>query len=140
MVAPQDGWERNLAGMMISSKMREQLLSRGLPQVIDQASKFLNETERKENEEMHCGQPNADPGCGVQARYLYQVSRGVPKEVVFAQILSGFEMASKDPRVVGLNLVMAEDWYVPIHDFKLHMQMLDFLHAVYPGANHPSRR
>jgi len=34
--------------------------------------------------------------------------------------------------VVGLNLVMAEDAYVPIHDFNLHMQILDFMHNLYP--------
>ena len=51
---------------------------------------------------MRCGEPNAAPGCLVQARYLYQVARGLPKEMVFAQILAGFEMASRDPRVVGL--------------------------------------
>lgn len=122
----QLGWNNDL------SKMREQLLSSGLPQIVADASKFLDETEKKESEEMRCGQPKADPGCAVLARYLYQVSRGLAKETVFAQILAGFEMASKDARVVGLNLVMAEDWYVPIHDFNLHMQMLDYLHAVYP--------
>jgi adenosine deaminase len=36
---------------------------------------------------------------------------------------------------VGLNLVMAEDWYVPIHDFDLHMRMLDYLHGVYPKVH-----
>jgi adenosine deaminase len=84
---------------------------------------------------MRCGHPQPDPGCNVQARYLYQVARGLPKEQVFAQILAGFEMASKDPRVVGLNLVMAEDWYVPLHDFNLHMHMLDYLHQIYPKVH-----
>jgi len=55
--------------------------------------------------------------------------------MVFAQILAGFEMASKDPRVVGLNLVMPEDAYLPIHDFNLHMRMLDFLHGIYPKVH-----
>jgi adenosine deaminase len=27
---------------------------------------------------------------------------------------------------------MPEDWYVPMHDFELHMKMLDYLHGVYP--------
>jgi adenosine deaminase len=125
----QLGWNDDL------SKMREQLLSGGLPQIITDASRFLDETEKKENEELRCGQPEALPGCNVKAHYLYQVARGVPKEMVFAQILAGFEMASRDPRVVGLNLVMAEDWYVPVHDFNLHMRMLDFLHGLYPRVH-----
>lgn len=115
--------------------MRDQLLSNGLPQVVSNASKFLDEAEQKENAELHCGQPQTLPGCSVQARYLYQVARGLPKEAVFAQILAGFELAAKDSRVVGLNLVMAEDWYVPIHDFQHHMEMLNFLHGIYPKVH-----
>ncbi len=123
------GWNDDL------SKMRDQLLSGGLPQIIADASKFLDDTEKQEQAAMRCGEPQAAPGCNVEARYLYQVARGLPKEVVFAQILAGFEMAAKDPRVVGLNLVMAEDWYVPIHDFNLHMRMLDYLHGIYPKVH-----
>jgi adenosine deaminase len=55
--------------------------------------------------------------------------------MVFAQILLGFELAEADPRFVGLNLVMPEDWYVPMHDFDLHMKMLDYLHGVYPKVH-----
>lgn len=123
------GWDSDLG------KVREALLSGGLPEIVTQASKSLDQIEAKEKEEMHCGQAQADPGCNVEARYLYQVARGLPKEMVFAQILAGFELASKDLRVVGLNLVMAEDWYVPVHDFRLHMQMLDYLHKLYPKVH-----
>jgi adenosine deaminase len=115
--------------------LRDQLISGGLPAVVAHASRFLDETEKKENEELRCGQPKSDPGCNVLTHYLYQVSRGLKKEKVFAQILAGFEMASKDPRVVGLNLVMPEDAYLPIHDFNLHMRMLDFLHGIYPKVH-----
>jgi adenosine deaminase len=66
-------------------------------------------------------------------RYLYQVLRGLPKEIVFAQMLAGFELASRaDSQVVGLNLVMPEDALVPMRDFSLHMRLLDYLHSVYP--------
>ncbi len=123
------GWNSDLA------KMREALLAGGLPAIVSQASHGLDQIEAQEKEEMRCGTPQADAGCNVQARYLYQVARGLPKEMVFAQILSGFEMASKDPRVVGLNLVMAEDWYIPLRDFNLHMQMLDYLHGLYPRVH-----
>jgi adenosine deaminase len=106
-----------------------------LAKIVADASRFLDDTEQKEQEELRCGQPKSDSGCRVQARYLYQVARGLPKEMVFAQILAGFEMASKDPRVVGLNLVMPEDAYLPIHDFNLHMRMLDYLHSLYPKVH-----
>jgi adenosine deaminase len=123
------GWNDDL------SKLRDRLLSDGLAKIVADASKFLDDTEKTELEELRCGQPKSDPGCNVQTRYLYQVARGLPKEMVFAQILAGFELASKDPRVVGLNLVMPEDAYLPIHDFNLHMRMLDFLHGIYPKVH-----
>ncbi|HEV8181690.1 MAG TPA: adenosine deaminase [Candidatus Angelobacter sp.] len=123
------GWNDDLG------KLREQLLSGGLGKIVADSSKFLDDTEKKEQEELRCGQPQPDHGCNVEARYLYQVGRGLPKEMVFAQILAGFEMASKDPRVVGLNLVMPEDAYLSVHDFNLHMRMLDFLHGIYPKVH-----
>jgi adenosine deaminase len=116
-------------------KMRDQLLSGGLPQMLAQTAKSLDEIEQQVAGQLHCGQPQALPGCAVQVRYLYQVSRGLPKERVFAQILAGFELAAKDPRVVGLNLVMPEDLYLSLHDFNLHMRMLDFLHPLYPRVH-----
>ena len=44
----------------------------------------------------------------------------------------GFELAMADPRFVGLNMVMPEDYYVPMHDFPLHMRMMQYLHSQYP--------
>lgn len=123
------GWNNDFAAM------REALLAGGLTEIVAQASAGLDKIEAKEKTDMRCGQPQADTGCNVQARYLYQVARGLARESVFAQILAGFEMASRDPRVVGLNLVMPEDWYVPLHDFRLHMQMLDYLHKLYPKVH-----
>jgi hypothetical protein len=61
--------------------------------------------------------------------------RGVPKEIVFAQMVLGFEVASVDPRFVGINLVQPEEWYVSRRDFALHMQMLQYLHSVYPKVH-----
>jgi adenosine deaminase len=54
---------------------------------------------------------------------------------VFAQTLLGFELASVDPRVVGINLVMAEDWYMPMREYHRQMEMLDYLHSVYPKVH-----
>jgi adenosine deaminase len=115
--------------------LKDQFMSGGLPKIVADASKFLDETEKKEKELLRCGQSQPDPGCNVRALYLYQVGRGLKKEKVYAQILAGFEMASKDPRVVGLNLVMPEDAYLPVHDFNLHMDMLDYLHKLYPKVH-----
>src|SRR5207244_11374212 len=68
-------------------------------------------------------------------RYLYQVLRGFPRQQVFAQALLGFETASADPRVVGLNFVMPEDGYTSMNDYALHMKMVGFLHQEYPKVH-----
>ncbi len=116
-------------------KLREKLLAGGLKDVAAATRQQLDRNEAKSRQVLRCDSPQPDAGCNVTVRYLYQVLRGLPKEQVFAQMVLGFELAQADPRFVGLNLVMPEDWYVPMHDFDLHMRMLDFLHGVYPSVH-----
>ena len=127
------GWDDDFV------KMQDRLIASGLPQVLAAASQQLRSDEASRDKILRCGTPQADPGCQVEQRYLYQVGRGRAKELVFAEILAGFLMAGADPAVlpadphqVGLNLVMPEDWYIPMKDFHLQMQMLDYLHRKYP--------
>jgi hypothetical protein len=117
------------------SKVRDRLLAGGLKEIAAATSKTMAEDEARARAELKCGTHEAEPGCGVTVRYIYQGLRGLPREAVFAQILLGFELASSNPHFVGLNLVMPEDWYVPIRDFNEHMTMLDYLHGVYPRVH-----
>jgi adenosine deaminase len=117
------------------AKMRDTLLGAGLKDLATETSKQLAADDGKAKDILKCGTADAAPGCDVTVRYLYQVLRGLPHQMVFAQILLGFELASSDPRFVGLNLVMPEDWYVPLHDFNEHMAMIDYLHGVYPKVH-----
>ena len=123
------GWNEDFA------QMRSRLLSGGLPEIVRSTRQTLDRDEARWKSDMKCDGAQADPGCNVTVRYLYQVLRGLPREQVFAQILLGFELAKADPRFVGLNLVMPEDWYVPMHDFDPHMTMLDYLHGLYPAVH-----
>jgi adenosine deaminase len=127
-------WDQNF-GKQDYAKMRDALLGAGLKDVASETGKRLAADDARAKEILKCGTAEAAPGCDVTVRYLYQVLRGLPHEIVFAQILLGFELASSDPRFVGLNLVMPEDWYVPLHDFNEHMAMIDYLHGVYPKAH-----
>ncbi|HTS38437.1 MAG TPA: hypothetical protein VMH04_22375 [Candidatus Solibacter sp.] len=124
-----------LGGDTDFGKWRDKLLSGGLKEIVAATSKTLAEDESKARKGLKCDTPNPEPGCGITVRYLYQVLRGLPREAVFAQIVLGFELASTDPRFVGLDLVMPEDWYVPTHAFREHMTMLDYLHGVYPKVH-----
>lgn len=123
------GWDEHLP------QLRDKLLAGGLKEIASATSKKHDADESKMRSDLKCGTPEADAGCEVQVRYLYQVLRGLAPEQVFAQILLGFELASTDSQFVGLNLVMPEDWYVPMRDFSLHMKMLNYLHEIYPKVH-----
>jgi adenosine deaminase len=130
------GWDDDFG------QMQKKLIDGGLPQILATASQSIRTAEAARDRILNCNTAKADPGCQIKQRFLFQVSRGKPKEVVFAQILAGFLMAGADPKLVpldpdvlGLNLVMPEDWYVPMKDFPLHMRMLDYLHKRYPQVH-----
>ena len=99
------------------------------------ARKNLDAGESGMREILGCATAKSDPGCGVTLRFQNQVLRAFPKEEVFAQMLAGFELGSADPRVVAVNLVQSQDEYRALHDFHLHMRMLDYLRGIYPGVH-----
>ncbi|HST27077.1 MAG TPA: adenosine deaminase [Rudaea sp.] len=107
-------------------------LQPGMPAVLAEAKNELDSAQRQMRDELRCGSAQADPGCDVEVRFLYQVLRGFPAQRVFAQLLTGFELASSDARVVGINMVMPEDGYLSMRDFRQQMAMLDYLHAQFP--------
>ena len=128
-LAHKTGWDDDL------SRQRDKLLANGMAQVVAAARKEMDDAESIRHSALRCAATKPEPGCKIIQRYQYMVLRGVPKEIVFAQMLLGFEAASSDPRFVGLNLVQPEDWYVPKRDFQLHMRMLQYLHGVYPKVH-----
>jgi adenosine deaminase len=123
-------------------RLEQKLISAGLPKIVADASAESRADEAERDRILGCGTPQADPGCQIKQRFLYQVARGRAKDEVFAEILVGFlisgadpSLVAPDPHMVGLNLVMPEDWYVPMKDFSLHMQMLGYLHQRYPKVH-----
>lgn len=123
------GWADDLPAL------RQKMLTAGMDKVVADARKNLDAGEKGMRQVLGCDTPNPQAGCGVTLRYLNQVLRAFPKEQVYAQMIAGFELASKDPRVVGINLVQSQDEYRALNDFDLHMKMLDYLHGVYPKVH-----
>jgi adenosine deaminase len=123
------GWSGNLA------ETREALLAKGLRQNVETDRHELDSAEAARSQLEACTTPERLPACRVTVRYLFQVLRGFPPEQVFAQALLGFELASVDARVAGINFVMPEDWYVPMTEYHRQMKMLDYLHSVYPKVH-----
>jgi adenosine deaminase len=129
-IAGQIGWKDDFA------EMRKEFLEHDLAENVKSATDGYRETERKRRELEHCGQADAAAACSVDVRFIFQVLRGHPKEIVFAQALLGFETAQADPgRIVGINFVMPEDGYVSMRDYELHMEMVKYLHGVYPTVH-----
>src|SRR5260370_1689989 len=126
-LAGEIGWKDDL------KLLRDELLAHGLRDDVQVALDHFKRAEAGRREREHCGKPDAAAACNVEIRFLYQVLRGLPKEIVFAQALLGFETASADPEtVVGINFVMPEDGFTSMHDYVLHMKIVKDLHEVYP--------
>ena len=128
-IAKEIGWREDFGSL------REALLARGLRDDATLAKTSMDQAEALRMKRGRCGQADAAEACRVQVRYLCQVLRGLPKEIVFAQTLLCFETASADPRFVGINLVMPEDGYTAMTDYALHMRIVGFLHAFYPKVH-----
>jgi len=117
------------------SHLRDVLLDAGLRDEVAIDRKQLDDALDARNKIENCGQPSARTACSVKIRFLYQVLRGFPPQQVFAQTLLAFEVASVDPRVVGLNFVMPEDGYMSMSEYHRQMLMLNYLHGVYPKVH-----
>ena len=129
ILGTKTGWDDDFG------TLRDKLLAGGMADVVAAVRSQLDSDEAREKEVLRCGTAQAAPGCEVTIHYLYQVLRGLQREQVFAQILLGFELSKADPRFVGFNLVMPEDYYVPMHDFDLHMRIIEALRKFYPATH-----
>ena len=117
------------------SALREELLAKGLAGDVPAARAFWDEAESVRRQRERCGEAGEAPACKVAARYIYQVFRNNPKQLVFAQALLGFELAAADPRVVAINFVGAEDDYISMADYAAQMRMVGFLRGLYPKVH-----
>ncbi|MHB1023676.1 MAG: adenosine deaminase family protein [Acidobacteriaceae bacterium] len=133
-IANEIGWNPDMR------KMRADLLAKGLREEVPVDTKEMEDAIASRNAMEHCGQPNAAPACKVEVRFIYQILRGYPPQQVFAQTLLGFEVIqaernSKGPHFVGINFVMPEDGYISMRDYHLQMEMLSYLHSLYPKVH-----
>jgi adenosine deaminase len=118
------------------AKLRDGLLAAGLRDEVPVDIKEFTDAEKYRRQIEDCKSPDDIRfACDVKIQWLYQVLRGFPPQQVFAQTLLGFEVASADPDVVGINFVMPEDGRLSMQDYHLQMLMLDYLHSVYPKVH-----
>jgi hypothetical protein len=129
-IGQQTGWDGN------SDSTLQKLKANGIANAVAVGVKNLRDAETEKDKQLKCHTAEADPGCSVTIRYVYQALRAIPPGPAFAQYVTGFELAS-DPnsKVVALNLVQPEDSLVSMQNFSIEMQMLKFLRPLYPHAH-----
>jgi adenosine deaminase len=115
--------------------LRTKLLDGTMAAIVANASADTDADIARYRELLGCGTPQAKAGCRVTVRYDYQVGRATRPEIVFTNLLLGFELQRSDPRYVGVNLVQPEDDPVALRDYTLQMRMIRYLRSVYPKAH-----
>jgi len=114
---------------------RAEIPQSAIDAAVAQAGKLLDGVEAQRNDLEHCGTPQAQPGCSVQVRWIDGVLRDMTPAQIFAQTLLGFALADRDPRVVAINYLRAEDWHGSLVEYHLGMQIVDFCHRLYPRVH-----
>jgi adenosine deaminase len=124
------GWDGNFEATL------NKLKANGIDNAAAIGIKNLQAMETEKDQLLKCGTSQAEAGCSVTIRYVAQVSRNNSLGQVFAQMVTGLALAN-DPqsKVVGMNLVQAEDGLNSMQNLSLHMQMLKFLRPLYPRAH-----
>jgi adenosine deaminase len=115
--------------------MRSRLLAGGMAGIVAAASAETDADGRRFDALLGCRTADPQPGCSLALRYDYQVGRATDPEIVFANLLLGFELQASDARYVGVNLVQPEDNPVALRDYTLQMRMIRYLRDVYPRAH-----
>jgi len=138
--APDFGKARDLMkattpGQSMADARAAIMQSGQVPPIVAAARAVIDDAEAHMRTNLNCGTAKALPGCQSTVRYLYELHRGVPLQQLFAEMVVGYELASADSRVVGLNPVMAEDSYISMHDFDEQMRMFAFFHQLYPAIH-----
>ena len=130
------GWPADATSSVTADQLaalRDELFAGGLRDEVAADTKELADAKAARSVLEHCDSPDHESAaCGITIHFLYQILRGFPPQQVFAQTLLGFEVASANPDVVGINFVMPEDGRISMQDYHLQMQMLDYLHSIYP--------
>ncbi|MBB6270541.1 hypothetical protein HDF26_000968 [Pedobacter cryoconitis] len=69
-------------------------------------------------------------------RYQTYTVRILEASEVFKRLLLAFDAASKNPLIVGVNILSPENNDVAMRDYWLHMQMFNYCHKKYPAVKY----
>lgn len=115
-------WDDNL------SQLRDDLLRAGLADICERKVTTHTSYDQISGELSHPG------GKNVTIRYIYEALRFYPKKEVFTDLLQAFEIANQSPVILGITLVGDEAAQYSSDDYHLHMEMVAYLHSIYPDV------
>lgn len=116
-------WNDNL------SQLRDDLLKAGLAEIIER------KVAKHSSYDQISGELSHPDGKNVTTRYIYEALRFYPKKEVFVDLLQAFEIANQSPVISGITLVGDEADQYSADDYHLHMEMIAYLHSVYPDVH-----
>ena len=104
----------------------------GFQNQLNQADKTFADALANSDKALQCGTSFAAPGCDVTIRFLHEIHRTNTLKQVFVQMIFAFDLAqqsraSKQPIILGLNIVGPENDARAQQDYSTHMTMFKFL-------------
>ncbi len=111
------------------------LLAAGLNDVIKKTDIRMQQLTGQVNTLLKCGTSAAAPGCRVAIRYQYFALRDLPISQFYAELVTAFGVANTSASVVGINIVMPENWNTALDDYTEQMKMIGFLRTIYPKVH-----
>jgi hypothetical protein len=91
------------------------------------AKTFLDERDAEITKKLRLPVSVSSPDSPITARYIWSCNRLTDPNLFFAQVVAGLYLASKEPRVVALNIVAPEDHPNARTNFDRQMEMIDFV-------------
>lgn len=73
--------------------------------------------------------------CKITVKFQYIILREQRVNHFFAQALNAFASASNSSEIAGVNIVQAENGPLSLKNFTIQMQILRFLHRIYPQVH-----
>jgi adenosine deaminase len=138
MITPDHGESSSLGKKTVWSldltKLKSSLLNLGLKKYVNKISLVLTHDENQMENLLNCDSSHPSDACRVKVQYIYTIFREQQPAEIFAQLVAGFEVASKDSRFVGIDIEEPEDGKISLRDYDLHMKMIGYLHRQYPNV------
>lgn len=110
--------------------LADPVVQQRIQQQIDLAAHHL----KRAYNQIGCEKNSHQLACHVTVRFQYFVLRAKPLDEMFIDALMGFEVASRSPLVVGVNLVQPEKAPLAAQYFKQQMDIFAYLHQQYPNV------